>query len=157
MAGSLTEEPVVRSPENITKSIPWLLISVTSSLRITWLIPLLEPRLSQVTINFQGSWAKPVEENAVRKRTAKINFTGIVFLIPHSSLTNIFASKLNVVVYCTQVILAYLLVLYTNRPYDHRFRWGYWNLWCRLRRQNWCHRVDNCPVILCCLRCYWSG
>lgn len=79
----------------------------------------MEPRLSQVTMNFQGSCEIVVEEKAVRKRTARTNFIGIVFLIPRPSLKNTFVSVSNVVIYYAQVIGVYLLVLCTNQPCDY--------------------------------------
>jgi len=55
-------------------------------------MPLVEPRESQVTINFHGfsvrspdDWARPVAGKIIRRRAARTNFAGLSFLILEAS------------------------------------------------------------------------
>ena len=70
-----------------------------------------------MTINLHGSCEKPSEEQIVRKRATKINFTGNVFMISRPSLINTYV-KINITIYYPQIVWAYSQV-YTRLPYDH--------------------------------------
>jgi len=48
-------------------------------------MPFVEPRESQVTINFHGFWAKPGAGRIIRKRAARTNFADLSFLILEAS------------------------------------------------------------------------